>query len=570
MSRLLSKDLIIVCITCILTLSLLACGAPDRTCKNESDCVSGEHCQNNQCIPDCQDDSECNNGESCLSTGRCGTKTQPTNNCGNGVIDQGEECDGATLNNQTCQTKGFDSGDIKCDATCTFDTSGCTKAQTKNDCGNGVVDQDEECDGTALNNQTCQTKGFDSGDIKCSATCTFDTSTCKKSQPTNDCGNGQIDQGEECDGTALDNQTCQTKGFDSGDIKCSAACKFDTSGCANASGKKAFGQICEKSTDCEDDLICVIANSGQKGYCAATCSQTKPCPNSPPNATCALKAGDDSICGWECSPTASNQCPTGLNCTPLGSSHYCTANPPPTPAKCGNNTVETGEECDGTDLRNQSCTSQGYVGGSLSCKNCQFDTSACTGPKPSSFGQQCTSSSDCDAGQVCVSFTNTLSICTAKCSSTQPCPGNPPGASCRFKLQSGDTICGWATKSGAPPVCGNGAIETGEECDGSAIQSTCQGIGFGGGTLKCNSSCRYDTSSCTGTNKCTNLPNPFCAAGCDNVTRFSPDVGQGYIVTHGDRYSWLRRGPSMVLKYATAMVKCMYPGTANLGFGDMS
>tara|TARA_B100001989_G_scaffold229877_2_gene187544 strand:- start:1021 stop:1536 length:516 start_codon:yes stop_codon:yes gene_type:complete len=26
----------------------------------------------------------------------------------------------------------------------------------------------------------------------------------------------------------------------------------------------------------------------------------------------------------------------------------------------------------------------------------------------------------------------------------------------------------------------------------------------------------------------------------------------------------------MVLKYATAMVKCMYPGTANLGFGDMS
>jgi len=48
-------------------------------------------------------------------------------------------------------------------------------------------------------------------------------------------------------------------------------------------------------------------------------------------------------------------------------------------ALCGNNIKETGEECDGTDLAGQSCTSKGYTGGTLSCNSsCNFVTSACT------------------------------------------------------------------------------------------------------------------------------------------------------------------------------------------------
>ncbi|MBS3140276.1 hypothetical protein J4479_04705 [Candidatus Woesearchaeota archaeon] len=47
---------------------------------------------------------------------------------------------------------------------------------------------------------------------------------------------------------------------------------------------------------------------------------------------------------------------------------------------CGNNVLETGEVCDGTNLAGQSCNTQGFTGGTLSCAtNClSFNTNLCT------------------------------------------------------------------------------------------------------------------------------------------------------------------------------------------------
>ncbi len=51
----------------------------------------------------------------------------------------------------------------------------------------------------------------------------------------------------------------------------------------------------------------------------------------------------------------------------------------PPAAVCGNNTREGTEECDGTDLAGQTCSSKGFTGGTLKCKaDCKFDTAACT------------------------------------------------------------------------------------------------------------------------------------------------------------------------------------------------
>jgi len=50
-----------------------------------------------------------------------------------------------------------------------------------------------------------------------------------------------------------------------------------------------------------------------------------------------------------------------------------------------------------------------------------------------------------------------------------------------------------------PPPCGNGRLDAGETCDGTALQrQSCQLQGFPrGGTLKCNSNCNsFDISSC--------------------------------------------------------------------------
>jgi len=47
-------------------------------------------------------------------------------------------------------------------------------------------------------------------------------------------------------------------------------------------------------------------------------------------------------------------------------------------------------------------------------------------------------------------------------------------------------------------VCGNGTKETGETCDGADLGgATCTSLGYAGGTLRCLTSCTWDTSGCT-------------------------------------------------------------------------
>ena len=53
------------------------------------------------------------------------------------------------------------------------------------------------------------------------------------------------------------------------------------------------------------------------------------------------------------------------------------------PAVCGNDIIETGEQCEGTNLNGQTCISQGFVGGTLDCNiDCLFDTLSCVEETP--------------------------------------------------------------------------------------------------------------------------------------------------------------------------------------------
>ena len=67
----------------------------------------------------------------------------------------------------------------------------------------------------------------------------------------------------------------------------------------------------------------------------------------------------------------------GVNITDFGSI-YAPLEEEAAAAVCGNNIIETGEECDGTNLGGESCISLGFDGGTLHCSNCLFDTSDCT------------------------------------------------------------------------------------------------------------------------------------------------------------------------------------------------
>ncbi len=45
--------------------------------------------------------------------------------CGNEIIEGGEDCEGSNLNNQTCQSVGYGPGNLTCDIACTYDVTNC-------------------------------------------------------------------------------------------------------------------------------------------------------------------------------------------------------------------------------------------------------------------------------------------------------------------------------------------------------------------------------------------------------------------------------------------------------------
>jgi len=228
---------------------------------------------------------------------------QPSPECGNFAVEEGEECDGYNLNEETCESKGFDEGVLECGEECEFEMycfscgdgncngtedcdeciADCGSCPLTQDCGNDIREGTEDCDGTDLASQHCYLQGFDAGTLACTGSCTFNTSGCYDNPP---CGNGVIDVGEDCDGSELNDLTCTAFGFAGGTLGCTIGCDFDGSDCTSA--------------------------------------------------------------------------PEQL---------------------CGNNLRETSEECDGTDLVSETCVTKGFDSGTLGCNdNCTYNTSQCFQP----------------------------------------------------------------------------------------------------------------------------------------------------------------------------------------------
>jgi len=87
------------------------------------------------------------------------------------------------------------------------------------------------------------------------------------------------------------------------------------------------------------------------------------------------------------------------------------------------------------------------------------------------------------------------------------------------------------SKSGAE-ACGNGVINTGEDCDGSNLNSsTCASLSWSSGTLKCDASCHFDFNSCI-SNPCNNNNKKEKGEECDgsdlNSVTYCKEINSDY------------------------------------------
>ncbi len=156
------------------------------------------------------------------------TGCRALNVCGDGIRDPDEPCDGDDFGTMTCESFGMEAGDLVCTETCTIDASACHELDV---CGNGIAEAGEACDGEDFGTFTCASFGFDGGTLTCTEACTIDTATCGSVPPV--CGDGiaQMENAEECDGSDLDGESCQSIGFADGSLSCLPDCTFDTSAC---------------------------------------------------------------------------------------------------------------------------------------------------------------------------------------------------------------------------------------------------------------------------------------------------------------------------------------------------
>ena len=145
--------------------------------------------------------------------------------CGDGLVEGEELCDGAQLAGATCQelVPGSPGGVLACAVDCTYDVSQCT---IPSNCGNGVIDVGEACDGMNFGGLTCESLGFAGGALACNASCNIVANGCSS------CGNGIVNAGEQCDGVDFQGVTCGSLGYPQGTLTCTPSCSFDVSGCS--------------------------------------------------------------------------------------------------------------------------------------------------------------------------------------------------------------------------------------------------------------------------------------------------------------------------------------------------
>ena len=224
---------------------------------------------------DCDGRGTCPPGGVCLPPGNPAECTCAAT-CGSVAgIQPGEDCDGAELGGASCTSLGFTGGTLACNPDCTFDTSRCAADV----CGDGLVGPTEQCDPGGIGGAppsfagaTCASLGFpDAGSLTCAPDCSaiitvphcslavtqacIADADCPGGETCAGgcavCGNGFVDPGEECDEGAANSGAGNHCRVDCTLPRCGDA-TLDFSHCAGAPDA-----ACATAADCAGGAACV-------------------------------------------------------------------------------------------------------------------------------------------------------------------------------------------------------------------------------------------------------------------------------------------------------------------------
>lgn len=118
-------------------------------------------------------------------------------------------------------------------------------------CGDGNIEAPEVCDGDDVGGLDCEAVQLGEGMLGCADDCLeYDVSDCAVQAI---CGDGIIQGNEDCDGTDVGDAVCTDLGsFIGGELGCNA-CAYDTTNCE---GCHTVNEPCETVDDCCSGLQC--------------------------------------------------------------------------------------------------------------------------------------------------------------------------------------------------------------------------------------------------------------------------------------------------------------------------
>ena len=451
----------------------------------------------------CGDDDETSNNENNTTTPTTPTPTTPDPNNTSTTPDPNNT---STTNNNTSTTNNN---------TSTGGTTGGTTNNTTNppaaECGNGIVEGTEVCDGDCPDSVLV----CDDNDA-----CTADTISGSAAQCSAVCDNDPIT-------TCIDDDGCCPAGCDGQDNDC------------GTNPTVQVGSACASDADCGAGGVCIPDADLPGGYCTKQCQVAADCGG---DAICLAEFGGQPLCLDGCAADSDCRAPDYECADLLGDGTLNACLPPEEPVM----PVEAGLPCAAdTDCDDGGTCFTGPPGGYCTLLDCTSDAE-CAGDGACLLIDQdtnttacldgCVAAADCRAGYECleVDAASGLSVCFPEppeptapgtaCTATADC--EPPQGQSPFCITNAGYPNGYCTSTCAMDAdCGMGGVCQGNFClAGCTTDADCN-TGYscsdvnGDGTTTCNPAIAGSAAgtTCLSDDQCgVSVIGGFCVTEADN------------------------------------------------------